>query len=153
MGPRGCRRAGQIRPWASPRTVLGSSWCAAWFDLQFGIVFASSSALLGNIFGLLWCHLRPFGANVRFLGAVLVSFSGFWGRCSFANCPFAFDRLSLFHLSMSLVSFPFVVDRLLPFDLSMVLLVPGPCGLHAARLIFSSGCRNWSILTADSDSA
>ena len=74
------------------------------------------------------------GANFRFLGAVLVSFSGFSGRCSFATCPFAFARLSLFHLSMSLVSFPIVVVLLSLFDSSMVLLVPGPCGLRAARL-------------------
>ena len=47
---------------------------------------------------------------------------------------FALRRLSLFHLLMSLVSFPFVVDRLPLFDLSMVILVPGPCGLRAARL-------------------
>ena len=59
-------------------------------------------ASCGAIYGLL-------GANFRFLGAVLVSFSGFSGRCSFATCPFAFARLSLFHLSMSLVSFPIVV--------------------------------------------
>ena len=84
-------------------------------------------ASCGAIYGLL-------GANFRFLGAVLVSFSGFSGRCSFATCPFAFDRLSLFHLSMSLVSFPIVVVLLSLFDSSMVLLVPGPCGLRAARL-------------------
>ena len=65
-------------------------------------------ASCGAIYGLL-------GANVWFLGAVLVSFSGFWGRCSFATFPFAVDRLSLLHLSM-------------------LLLGPGPCGLRAARL-------------------
>ena len=84
-------------------------------------------ASCGAIYGLL-------GANFRFLGAVLVSFSGFSGRCLFATCPFIFDRLSIFHLSMSLVSFPFVVVLLSLFDSSMVLLVPGPCGLRAARL-------------------
>ena len=84
-------------------------------------------ASCGAIFGLL-------GANFRFLGAVLVSFSGFSGRCSFGTCPFAFDRLSLFYLSMSLVSFPIVVVLLSLFESSMVLLVPRPCGMRAARL-------------------
>ena len=84
-------------------------------------------ASCGAIFG----HL---GANFRFVGAVLVSLFGFGGRCSFATCPFAVDRLSLFYMSMSLVSFPFVVVLLSLFDSSMVLLVPGPCGLRAARL-------------------
>ena len=81
----------------------------------------------GAIFGLL-------EANFRFLGAVLMSFSGFSGRCSFGTCPLAFGRRSLFYLSMSLVSFPIVVVLLSLFDSSMVLLVPGPCGLRAARL-------------------
>ena len=64
----------------------------------------------------------------------MVSFSGFSGRYSFATCPCAFARLSLFRFWMPLVSFPFVVVLLSLCDSSMVLFVPGPCGLRAARL-------------------
>ena len=108
-------------------------------------------ALLGSTCGLgsFWHPLRPFlgpflassgaifallGANFRFVGAVLVSLFGFGDRCSFATCTFAFERLPISRLSMSLVSLPFVVHRLSLFDLSIVLLVPGPCGLRSARL-------------------
>ena len=128
----------QKRGGATPGGVPGRSW-------------GRLGALLGSTCGLgSFLHpLRPFlgrflascgaihgllGANFRFLGTVLVSVSCFSGRCSFPTCPFAFARLSLFHLSMSLVSFPFVVVLLSLCDSSMVLLVPGPCGLRAARL-------------------
>ena len=92
MGPRGGGRAGQIRPWASPRTVLGSSWCASWFDLRFGIVFAPSSALLGTIFGLLGPHLRPS-----------------WGQFSVPGCRFGiffwlFGSMFVCHLSICFCS-------------------------------------------------
>ena len=99
--------------------LLGST-CglrSCWHPLRgFWRPFLASA---GSIFGLLQ-------ANCRIVGAVWGSSSGFWGRCSFATCPFALDRLSL-------VSFSFAVDRLSLFDLSMVLWVPGPCGLRAAR--------------------
>ena len=93
-----------------------------------------------TLFGPSWEHFWPLvvpcllEANFRFVGAVLVSLFGFGDRCSFATCPFAFERLPISRLSMSLVSLPFVVHRLSLFDLSIVLLVPGPCGLRAARL-------------------
>ena len=115
------------RSWGRLGALLGSTCGLGSFLHPLRPFLGPFLASCGAIDGLL-------GANFRFLDAVLVSFFGFWGRCSFATCPFAFDRLSLFHLSMSLVSFPFVVGRLSPFDLSMVLLVPGPCGLRAARL-------------------
>ena len=115
------------RSWGRLGALLGSTCGLGSFLHPLRPFLGRFLASCGAIYGLL-------GANFRFLGAVLVSFSGFSGRCSFATCPFAFDRLSLFHLSMSLVSFPFVVVLLSLFDSSMVLFVPGPCGLRAARL-------------------
>ena len=131
--PRGDRKRcesppGEVpgRSWGRLGALLGSTCGLGSFLHPLRPFLGPFVASWGAIFGLLGC-------NFRFVGTVLVSF-GFWGRCSFATRPFAFDRLSLFHLSMSFVSFPFVVHRLSPFDLSMVLLVPGPCGLRAARL-------------------
>ena len=115
------------RSWGSLGALLGSTCGLGSFLHPLRPFLGPFLASCGAIYGLL-------GANFRFLGTVLVSFSGFSGRCSFATCPFAFARLSLFHLSMSLVSFPIVVVLLSLFDSSMVLLVPGPCGLRAARL-------------------
>ena len=99
--------------------------------------------LFGPSWDDFWPLVVPFTA---FLEPILGSwipfgclFAGFSGRCSLATCPFAFDRLSLFHLSMSLVSFPIVVVLLSLFDSSMVLLVPGHCGLRAVRLKKNSG--------------
>ena len=66
--------------------------------------------------------------------SVLMCFLPSVSYCFSASCPFAVDRLSLFYMSMSLVSFPFVGVLLSLVDASMVLLVPGPCGLRAARL-------------------
>ena len=167
-----------LRFWIVFGSVLGRFWTPKWSpkgdrkrcESSPGEVPGRSwgrlGALLGSACGLgsFLCPLQPFlgpflascgaiygllGANFRFLGAILVSFSNFWARCSFATCPFAFDRLSLFHLSMSLVSFPIVVvlGTLAPilflslFDLWIfafrcvdVALGPGPCGLRAARL-------------------
>ena len=99
MGSRGARAVVLIGPWPSPRMVLGSSWCASWFDLRFGIVFAPSSALLGMIFGLLWCHLRPS-----------------WGQFSVPGYRFGvffwlFGSMFVCHLSMcfcSTFAFPFL---------------------------------------------
>ena len=128
-GKRGESPPGEVpgRSWGRLGALLGSTCGLGSFLHPLRPFLGAFLASCGAIYGLL-------GANVRFLGAVLVSFCGFWGRCSCATCPFALARLSLFHLSMSLVSFPFVVDRLPLFDLSMVLLVPGPCGLRAAPL-------------------
>ena len=114
------------RSWGSLGALLGSTCGLGSFLHPLRPFLGRFLASCGAIYGLL-------GANFRFLGTVLVSFSGFSGRCSFATCPFAFARLSLFHLSMSLVSFPIVVVLLSLFHSSMVLLVPGPCGLRAAR--------------------
>ena len=54
-----------------------------------GSLFEPSSAPLGTIFGRSW-------ANFWLVGAVLVSFFAFGGRCSLVAFPFAVDRLSLF---------------------------------------------------------
>ena len=132
--PRGEGKVGESPPggvpgrsWGSLGALLGSTCGLGSFLHPLRPFLGPFVPSWGAIFGLL-------GAKFRFLGAALVSFSGFSGRCSFATCPFAFERLSLFHLSMSLVSFPFVVVLLSLFDSSMVLFVPGPCGLRAARL-------------------
>ena len=127
-GKRGGATPGGVpgRSWGRLGALLGSTCGLGSFLHPLRPFLGRFLASCGAIYGLL-------GANFRFLGAVLVSASGFGGRCSFASCPFALRRLSLFHLLMSLVSFPFVVDRLPLFDLSMVILVPGPCGLRAAR--------------------
>ena len=95
------------RSWGSLGALLGSTCGLGSFLHPLRPFLGRFLASCGAIYGLL-------GANFRFLGTVLVSFSGFSGRCSFATCPFAFDRLSLFHLSM-------------------LLLGPGLCGLRAAR--------------------
>ena len=132
--PRGDAERGESRPgevpgrsWGRLGALLGSTCGLGSFLHPLRPFWRPFLASPGSILGLL-------PTNFRFVGAVWVSASGFGGRCSFASCPFALRRLSLFHLSMSLVSFPFVVDRLPLFDLSMVILVPGPCGLRAARL-------------------
>ena len=115
------------RSWGRLDALLGSTCGLRSFLHPLGPFLGPFFAPSGAIFALL-------GANFRFVGAVLVSLFGFGDRCSFATCPFASARLSFFHLSMSLVSFPFVGVLLSLVDASMVLLVPGPCGLRAARL-------------------
>ena len=122
------------RSWGRLGALLGSTCGLGSFLPPLRPVLGPFLASPCSILGLL-------PTNFRFVGAVLVSASGFGGRCSFASCPFALRRLSLFHLLMSLVSVPFVVDRLPLFDLSMVIWVPGPCGLRAARLNNISFCR------------
>ena len=128
-GKRGGATPGEVpgRSWGRLGALLGSTCGLGSFLHPLRPFLGRFLASCGAIYGLL-------GAHFRFLGAVLVSFSGFWGRCSFATCPFAFERLPISRLSMSLVSLAFVVHRLSLFDLSIVLLVPGPCGLRAARL-------------------
>ena len=99
---------------------MGSSWCASWFDLRFGIVFAPSSALLGTIFGLLWCHLRPS-----------------WSQCSVPGYRFGvffwlFGSMFVCHLSMcfcSTFAFPFL-DAACLFSI---------CGCFAFALRFVHG--------------
>ena len=112
-----------LRIWIVFGSVLGRCWAPKWSpigdaergDSPLGGVPGRSwgrlGALLGSTCGLgSFLHLlRPFlgrflascgviygllGANFRFLGTVLVSFSCFSGRCSFATCPCAFARLS-----------------------------------------------------------
>ena len=111
---------------AAPGGVLGLSWVC------LGDLLGSTCGL-GSFLHPLRPFLGPFlapsgaifallGANFRFVGAVLVSLFGFGDRCSFATCTFAFERLPIPRLSMSLVSLPFVVHRLSLFDLPMVLL-------------------------------
>ena len=132
--PRGDRKRceslpGEVpgRSWGRLGALLGSTCGLGSFLHPLRPFLGRFLASCGAIYGLL-------GANFRFLGTVLVSFSGFSGRYSFATCPCAFARLSLFRFSMPLVSFPFVVVLLSLCDSSMVLFVPGPCGLRAARL-------------------
>ena len=77
------------RSWGSLGALLGSTCGLGSFLHPLRPFLGSFLAFCGAIDGLL-------GANFRFLDAVLVSFSSFWGRCSFAagffsNCgSFAF---------------------------------------------------------------
>ena len=117
----------KVTSWSRLGALLGSTCGLRSFLHPLRPFLGRFLASCGAIYGLL-------GANFRFVGAVLVSLFSFGDPCSFATCPFAFERLPISRLSMSLVSLPFVVHRLSLFDLSIVLLVPGPCGLRAARL-------------------
>ena len=106
---------GPGRSWGSLGALLGSTCGLGSFLHPLRPFLGPFLAPSGAIFALL-------GANFRFVGAVLVSLFGFGDRCSFATCTFAFERLPIPRLSMSLVSLPFVVHRLSLFDLPMVLL-------------------------------
>ena len=91
---------------AAERAKFDLGRAPGWSWGRLGALFGSTCGL-GSFLNPLRPFLGPFlaswsamygllGANFRFLGAVLVSFFVFSGRCSFASCPFAFHRLSLF---------------------------------------------------------